>query len=156
MELEIKQVSDSALSFWHEALTYYSERFSISIELHFGLNIDQERQLFNDLNNLQKTVSSSQAQAFDQANPINIFTHRLREHEMFTPAKIIDEGQIEWGSEIWMKLDHLNAINARLFLNQTSISGAKPSIVHSREKSKRGVFGRLLQKFQACLTGMNL
>jgi hypothetical protein len=130
---ELKQVSDDAVSFWHEALTYYTERFSVSIELHFGLSIEQERQLFHDLNNLQKTVSRSQAQAFDQSNPINIFTHRLKEAEMFSDAQIVEDGRVDWDSEAWMKLDHLNAINARLFVNQTTISGARPAEIHPRE-----------------------
>jgi hypothetical protein len=132
---DLKQVSDDAVSFWHEALTYYTERFSVSIDLHFGLSIDQEKQLFHDLNNLQKTVSTSQAQAFDQSNPINIFTHRLIEgQEMFPDNSVLKEdGRVDWESTYWMKLDQLNAINARLFLNQTTISGAKPADIHPRE-----------------------
>lgn len=130
---ELKQVSDEAISFWHEALAYYTEQFSVSIDLHFGLAIEQERQLFHDLNNLQKAVSTSQAQAFDQSNPINIFTHRLIEHEMLTDVKIVDDGRVEWDTDAWMKLDALNAINARLFLNQTTISGARPADVNPRE-----------------------
>src|ERR1017187_835042 len=135
---DMKQVSDDAVSFWHEALMYYTDRFSVSIDLHFGLGIDQERQLFHDLNNLRKTVSTSQAQAFDQSNPINIFTHRLRESEMFTDAQIVDDGRVDWDSEAWMKLDHLNAINARLFLNQTTISGARPADINPREDKAWG------------------
>lgn len=132
---DLKQVSDDAVSFWHEALTYYTERFSVSIDLHFGLSIDQEKQLFHDLNNLQKTVSTSQAQAFDQSNPINIFTHRLIEaQEMFPENSVLKEdGRVDWDSAQWIKLDQLNAINARLFLNQTTISGAKPADIHPRE-----------------------
>ena len=131
---DMKQVAEDAVSFWHEALTYYTDRFSISVELHFGLNIDQERQLFHDLNNLQKTVPTSQAQAFDQSNPINIFTHQLKESEMFADVQIVEDGKVDWDSEAWMKLDHLNAINARLFLNKTTISDARPAEIHPREE----------------------
>ncbi len=132
---ELKQVSDDALLFWHEALAYYSERFSITIDLHFGLSIEQEKQLFHDLNNLQKTVAASQAQAFDQSNPINIFTHRLIEHELFTDVKdrITYDGRVDWEDSAWIKLDTLNAINARLLMNKTTISGAKPVEVNDRE-----------------------
>jgi DNA-sulfur modification-associated len=142
---DMKQVADDAVSFWHEALMYYTDRFSVSIDLHFGLSIDQERQLFHDLNNLQKTVSTSQAQAFDQSNPINIFTHRLRESEMFSDAQIVEDGRVDWDSEAWMKLDQLNAINARLFLNQTTISGARPAEVVPRE-DKAWVFWEAVTK----------
>jgi hypothetical protein len=131
---DLKQVSDEAISFWHEALAYYTEEFSVSIELHFGLAVEQERQLFHDLNNLQKAVSTGQAQAFDQSNPINIFTHRLIENEILSEAKIVEDGRVEWDSDVWMKLDALNAINARLFLNQTTISGARPTDVNPREE----------------------
>jgi len=132
---ELKQVSEDALVFWHEALAYYSERFSITIDMHFGLTIDQEKQLFHDLNNLQKTVAASQAQAFDQSNPINIFTHHLIEHELFNEVKdrILFDGRVDWEDGAWLKLDSLNAINARLFLNKTTISGAKPVEVNERE-----------------------
>jgi DNA-sulfur modification-associated len=149
---ELKQVSDDALTFWHEALTYYTERFSITIDLHFGLTIEQEKQLFHDLNNLQKTVATSQAQAFDQSNPINIFTHRLIDGELFGDAKITYDGRLDWEDEAWMKLDALNSINARLFLNQTSISGAKQPDINDKEERAwafwetitkiPGVFGR--------------
>jgi len=134
---ELKLVSDEALLFWHEALAYYSERFSITIDMHFGLTIEQEKQLFHDLNNLQKTVAASQAQAFDQSNPINIFTHRLIEHELFNEVKdrIAFDGRVDWEDGAWLKLDSLNAINARLLMNKTTISGAKPVEVNEREES---------------------
>lgn len=131
---DLKQVSDEAASFWHEATTIFTERFSITIEIHFGLSIDKEKQLFHDLNNLQKTVSTSQAQAFDQSNPINIFTHRLKDHEWFEGVSVVEEGRVDWEDAAWMKLDSLNAVNARLFLNQTTISGATASVVTEREE----------------------
>jgi len=132
---ELKQVADDALLFWHEALAYYSERFSITIDLHFGLTTEQEKQLFHDLNNLQKTVAASQAQAFDQSNPINIFTHRLIEHELFAEVKdrVTFDGRVDWEDSAWIKLDTLNAINARLLMNKTTISGAKPVEINDRE-----------------------
>jgi len=132
---ELKVVSDAAVAFWHEALMHFTERFSIVIEIHFGLTIDQERQLFHDLNNLQKTVSTSQAQAFDQSNPVNIFTHRLLENEMFEGVVVAEEGRVDWEDPAWMKLDSLNAVNARLFLNQTTISGATSMEVLAREEA---------------------
>ncbi|WP_158620319.1 MULTISPECIES: DNA sulfur modification protein DndB [Corallococcus] len=130
---ELKQVHEDAAPFWHEAMSYFTERFSITIEIHFGLTIEQEKQLFHDLNNLQKTVSTSQAQAFDQSNPINIFTHRLKSDPMFEGVSIVEEGRVDWDDPQWMKLDSLNAVNARLFLNQTTISGATASVIEREE-----------------------
>ena len=48
---------------------------------------------------------------------------------------------MDWDSEAWMKLDHLNAINARLFLNQTTISGAR-QLRFTRARIRPGAFGR--------------
>jgi hypothetical protein len=78
--------------------------------------------VFHDLNNLQKTVSTSQAQ-------------------------IVEDGRVDWDSEAWMKLDQLNAINARLFLNQTTISGARPADINPRE-GKSWVFWKRSRKYQ--------
>ncbi len=139
---DLKSISsEETVVFWHEALAYYTERFSITMEVHFGLILDQERQLFHDLNNLQKTVSTSQAQAFDQSNPINIFTHRLREDGLLDGIEIVEDGRVDWNDKAWMRLDALNAVNARLFLNKTSISGAKPSIVSEREEDAWAFWG---------------
>ena len=52
---------------------------------------------------------------------------------MFTDVQVLDDGRVDWDTEAWMKLDHLNAINARLFLNQTTISGARPAEINPRE-----------------------
>ena len=131
--LSLKLVSDDALDFWQEALGYYSEVFSVTLDVHFGLTIDQERQLFHDLNNLQKTVSASLAQEFDQSNALNLFSHRLRDSEILEGAIVSDASKVNWDDQAWMNLKALNSINARLFLNRTSIAGAKPTVVEARE-----------------------
>ena len=61
---------------------------------------------------------------------------------------------MDWDSEAWMKLDHLNAINARLFLNQTTISGARPAEIHPREDKTWG-FWEVVTKIPRFLTAMN-
>jgi hypothetical protein len=43
----------------------------IAVEIHFGLGIDEERQLFHDLNTYGKSVDQSLANKFDSSNPIN-------------------------------------------------------------------------------------
>ena len=34
-------------NFWHHAATHYAEWFSVTVEIHFGLNLNEERQLFD-------------------------------------------------------------------------------------------------------------
>ena len=43
----------------------------VSIECHIGLSIDEERQLFTDLNLRGLKPSTGQTLEFDQADPLN-------------------------------------------------------------------------------------
>ena len=132
----IKQVTDSALAFWQMALEEFTCSFSITAELHFGMTLDQERQLFYFLNDLSRAVPSSVAQAFDQDNAINTFTHELIKD--FIPMGLVSEkGQVDWEDPAWIRRDSINAINAKLLLNHGNIDNAKSSVVGPRLEDAR-------------------
>lgn len=127
----LKGVGDEALVFWRKALENFTAEFSVTTEVHFGMTIDQERQLFYFLNDLGRAVPSAISQAFDQDNSINLFTRSLVKD--IIPAGLISEsGQVDWNDAEWVRLDSLNAINARLILNHGSIDNAKASVVNPR------------------------
>ena len=56
-----RTVPDEELNVWYECDNITRKNFTVSVEIHLGLNIEQERQLFHDLNNLGKKVEKSLA-----------------------------------------------------------------------------------------------
>ncbi len=65
------EVSKEEMAVWNECLEVARGFCTVTVEAHLGLDIDQERQLFHDLNNLGKKVEKSLALQFDSSNPIN-------------------------------------------------------------------------------------
>ena len=139
----LRNVSDQALVFWQMALQEFVSSFSITAELHFGMTIDQERQLFYFLNDLSRSVPSSVAQSFDKDNVINVFTHELVKD--FIPSGLVsDKGQVDWENAVWVRRDSLNGINAKLLLNRGNIDGAKSSVVTPRLADARAFWKAVL------------
>jgi hypothetical protein len=87
---------------------------TLAVEIHLGLDAQEERQLFHDLNNLGKKVDVNLAFEFDNSNPVNLF---IKQH--------------------LSEMQHLNhkdliGVNALLFLNKTNVRGAQPADVHNK------------------------
>ena len=106
---------------------------TVQIECHLGLDIDQERQLFYDLNNLGKKVPLGQGIVFDQSNPINRYvTEFLMGNDSPFKWGVVEKNVGHWKSDngdITMK--DLIGINAMLFLNKNSNKGAIPVQVNA-------------------------
>lgn len=119
------------LKVWAEIYEVARGRCKVMIEAHLGLNADQERQLFHDLNNLSKKIESSLAFQFDNSNPINLFIkHDLIDDEV---VHVVERDVTDWQSDEGnISRKDLIAINAILFLNKTNISGAQPEVVKNR------------------------
>lgn len=116
---------------WQEALECARSFATVKIEFHLGLDIDQERQLFHDLNNLGKKINVSQATEFDQGNPINHFVKEVLEGQL--GIRLTDKDIKDWNSDDGAMLrKDLAAINAIAFLNKTNAKTATPSIIHDR------------------------
>lgn len=128
------EVTPDEMVVWLDALECARTFATIKIEFHLGLNIDQERQLFHDLNNLGKKINVSQATEFDQGNPINHFMKETLENQIgiVTTDRDIKEWSKDDGS--MLKKD-LAAINAIAFLNRTNVKSAVPSLVNERAKA---------------------
>jgi len=139
----LKTVGDEALVFWRKSLELFTAEFSIIAEVHFGMTVDQERQLFYFLNDLSRSVPSAIAQAFDQDNPINLFTRELV-NDFISEGLVSEKGQVDWEDAEWIRLDSLNAINARLLLNHGSIDNAKSSVVSPRLEDGRAFWTAVL------------
>jgi len=126
------ELSAVELAIWGRVYQMAKAHCTVDVTVHLGLSIDQERQLFHDLNNLGKKVEPSIAQAFDQANPINIFIRRVLEGEQILgDAKIVNEGSKKGGKKPIAELttdgsiirDDLVIANSLLFAGMTNPAG---------------------------------
>ena len=115
-----------------EALNAARGFATVSIELHLGLNIEQERQLFHDMNNLGKKPNSSLSLNYDSANPINQFLSNFLVDNL--NVKIVDDEIKNWDEdEGSFSRKELVAVNARAFLNKGNASGMTPADFQEKE-----------------------
>lgn len=127
-----KQVSEAEMLVWNEAYDAARSFATLTVEVHLGLNIDQERQLFHDLNRLAKKVDSSLAFQFDGSNPVTLFIKHKLNGEL--GVQITDVEPKDWSEDTGaLVLKDVVAINAIAFLNKGNVAGATPSVVEPRE-----------------------
>lgn len=132
---------------WSYAFEIARSDCTIVVETHLGLNFEQERQLFHDLNNLAKTVESSLVYEFDNSNPVNRFIKdRLLGNDILK-AKVVDtDNPHDWHKdEGVISRKDLIAINALLFLNKTTINGASPVDINAKEDYGCRFWGAIAQ-----------
>lgn len=137
-----RQVTESEMVVWNEAYDAARSYATLTIEVHLGLDISQERQLFHDLNRLGKKVDPSMALQFDSSNPVTQFIKRqlvgdLGMHMSDTEAKDWSEDN---GSLV---LKDAVAVNAIAFLNKGNIAGATPAVVEPREPTILKMWGHI-------------
>ena len=127
------EVNSADLEAWNECNEVARAFSTVAVEVHLGLGIPEERQLFHDLNNLAKKVERSLALKFDSANPINQFIQEVLLSDVLSWEEPLEKDVSDWKADtgIWTYKD-LVAVNAHLFLNKTNISGAKPEDVESK------------------------
>lgn len=116
------------LQLWEECFVVARSFCTVSVEIHLGLDIDQERQLFHDLNQLGKKVEASLALQFDSSNAVNLFIKEKLLDGL--GIKVQEKDQADWHKDTGaITRKDLVAINAILFLNKTNIASAKPTDV---------------------------
>jgi hypothetical protein len=106
---------------------------TVTVEIHLGLNAEQERQLFHDLNNLGKPVEASMAFDYDLGNPVNQWIKDVLIKQGVLTAKVVEKDVVDWRKDdgVIARKD-LVAVCAMLFLNKTSVSGALPHVVSEK------------------------
>ncbi|MDP1978708.1 DNA sulfur modification protein DndB [Undibacterium sp.] len=121
----IQEISSEEMSLWEECFIVARTFCTVGVEVHLGLDIDQERQLFHDLNRLSKKVETSIALSFDNSNPVNLF---IKERIITNlGVKVQERDQADWHADDGaVSRKDLVAINAILFLNKTNIASATP------------------------------
>ena len=129
-------VSDEEYDVWGEILSYAMGSASVMVEAHLGLNTDQQRQLFHDLNNLAKKIDVNLAYDFDRANSINLYIKDKLMDGKILNANVVDKdiSEKDWESHSGsFKRKDIIAICAILFLGKHNINSATPSTVANVE-----------------------
>jgi len=129
-----EQVEPAELDVWNDLNEVAKTISTVMVEVHLGLNAEQERQLFYDLNNYSKKVESGLAYNFDQSNPINLYIKNNLEERRTLKAPLVDKDKNEWDKHDGsITRKDVVAINAILFLNKTNIKSASPERVQRLE-----------------------
>jgi hypothetical protein len=132
------QVSIGYAEVWREAMTLALTHCTVAIEAHIDLSVEQQRQLFHDLNNLGKSVSPGMAFDFDNSNAVNIFIKETLIDEGRLKAPVVEKDVTDWASHDGsMTRKDLVAINSILFLNKTNPKTATPPQVEKMEDVAR-------------------
>jgi hypothetical protein len=126
-------IPTDVLAAWDECDEVARGFSKIAVEIHLGLGVREEQQLFHDLNNLAKKVERSLALKFDSANPVNQFIQNELLPHILDWDDVVDGDQSNWAKDTgrWTFRD-LAATNAILFLNKTSIASATPADVEDK------------------------
>jgi hypothetical protein len=137
-------VSEGEMLVWNETYEAARSYATLTVEVHLGLNIDQERQLFHDLNRLGKKVDASLAFQFDGSNPI---THFIKNKLVGDLGISITEVEAkDWSEDTGaLLLKDVVAVNAIAFLNKGNISGATPAVVEPRESVIQELWQRIAE-----------
>ncbi|HEY5306507.1 MAG TPA: DNA sulfur modification protein DndB [Pseudolabrys sp.] len=126
-----KTLTTEELQTWEECFEIARTYCTLQLEVHLGLNPDEERQLFHDLNRLGKKVDTNLALQFDNSNPINLFIKDRLINELGIEASETDVKN--WNDdEGRVPRKDIVAVNAILFLNKTNISSAVPTLVDDK------------------------
>lgn len=137
-----KAVAEDEMLVWNEAYEAARSYASLTVEVHLGLDIEQERQLFHDLNRLGKKVDASLAFRFDGSNPITLFIKRCLIDEM--GITITETEAKDWSEDTGaIVLKDVVAVNAIAFLNKGNIAGATPAVVEPRESAIAELWSRI-------------
>ena len=124
-------ITTDGAALWEECFNVARAFCTIAVEVHLGLSVEQERQLFHDLNRLGKKVETSLALQFDSSNPVNLFIKERLISDL--GLKVAEKDQKDWHKDTGdLSRKDVVAINAILFLNKTNINGATPAVVSPR------------------------
>ncbi len=138
------KVSPEEMAVWMEALECSRSFASVKVELHLGLSIEQERQLFHDLNNLGKKVTRSLSLKFDGSNPVTKFIDSVLIDEL--GLQDCENDVNDWSDDTGcLPRKDIVAINAIAFLNKSNIVGATPAIIEPRVETVSQMWTAILK-----------
>jgi len=131
-----RTVPPEELAVWIECYELTRGLCTVGVDIHLGLDIIQERQLFYDLNNKSKKIETSLGLEFDSSNPVNAFIKETLIDNGF--IRIMPGDQTDWDNDDGsMTRKDLIAVNAHLILNKSNINGATSLIAPRLDVAKR-------------------
>ena len=120
-------------NFWVEVLNHAVANSYVSVECHLGLSIDEERQLFTDLNLRGLKPSKGQTLEFDQADPLNRLVRNMLESGQLK-FEVTDSDEADWAQDDGRQLrKDINSITAFLTLGKGSSTGIVPSDIEKKD-----------------------
>ncbi|SEN82125.1 DNA sulfur modification protein DndB [Bradyrhizobium sp. OK095] len=138
------EVTEDEMVAWNEAYDAARSYATLSVEVHLGLDVTQERQLFHDLNRLGKKVDPSLAHQFDSSNPVTAFIKNRLAGDL--AIQISEKEPRDWSEDTGaLMLKDVVAINAIAFLNKGNISGATPAVIEPREADVLKLWERIIE-----------
>lgn len=139
-----EDITEAEMLVWNEVFDAARSYATLTIEVHLGLDIEQERQLFHDLNRLGKKVDASLAFQFDSSNPITHFIKKSLGSEL--NIAISETEPKDWSEDNGsVVLKDLVAINAIAFLNKGNIAGATPAVIEPREQPILDLWSKIIE-----------
>ncbi len=139
-----KDISEVEMMVWNEAYEAARSYATLTVEVHLGLEIEQERQLFHDLNRLGKKVDSSLAFQFDGSNPVTLYIKRVLADDL--RLKLTENEAKDWSEDTGaLLLKDVVAVNAIGFLNKSNVAGATPAVIEPREEAMTAVWGAVME-----------
>lgn len=131
-------ISPEDLAAWRQ-ISQMARACQITVEIHLGLTVEEQRQLFHDLNNLGKRVSAGTSFDFDSSNPVNNFIKAVLLDEGVMEAAVAEKDITDWAQHDGsVARKDLVAVNAILFLNKTNARTATPlHVAHMEDVARR-------------------
>ena len=119
-------ITPELIEFWAQVYRHGTYSATLSIEIHLGLDIQAQRQLFNDLNAKGKKVEISLQQSFDRSDAVNkLIEDTLMGKEI--PWNIIQADQENWSEDDGSLVrKYLNPITALAMFGKASTKGVTP------------------------------
>lgn len=134
---EDMRLTSEEAEIWSAVANEARVHFTVDVTVHLNLSPTEERQLFHDLNNLGKKPPAALSIAYDQANPISVFTRDVLEKEhRLGNLRITDSGSKRSGrerDEDAIYRDDLTSVCALLFAGATNAAGIMPAQVNRPE-----------------------
>lgn len=137
-------ISNEEMEVWNEAYDAAQTYAFFTVETHLGLDIDQERQLFHDLNRLGKKVDASLAMRFDSSNPIIGFIKDQLHAEL--GLHITETESRDWADDSGgLLMKDIATVTSIAFLNKSNVSGATPAICDPRKEAVQSLWSQIAE-----------
>lgn len=147
---ESQEVTSEELELWTAAMTEFGQHFTVDVTVHLGLDPEQERQLFHDLNVLGKKPSSAQSLAFDAANPVSRYvSEHLAPDGKVHGLRVVDTGHKKSGVKLdgpAIFRDDLVSTCSILFRGAFNQSGITPLDVIGAEEYANHFWGAIAKQ----------